>query len=980
MKNVRYIFPKTENFREERPNICWEHMYGWLEGYGMLFDPVVFALTHSIPEWENGWNGDKEDNDFFITSCKQASGLFDSLKSPGLYIRPSTGVEVEEFDRKSEKEKLTTPNREFYYPFNLPFDRYHGDAPDWRIGEVPAIQKCGASTGVAFELFAMFSCFRNEMPEVYLTRGAEVIAALLEECGLNTSDKIEDDMNDFRIDCQAYGINRLLIQWFLEIRGESREQVATADSFFLKAMNAFLQFEKTETKQFLQKAFEQLADIRKKHSNLELHFLEYPHLGILFADKGFFELEWPEYSRKMLLSYLDQIEQQGYKVSLEAGASCWKNLTKRYPGLGEKLKKSWQEGAIELTNGTFSLPYALMSPLSLQYWQFKTGTDTFQEVFGISPQTYQCQENSLTPQMPELLKHFGYKRALHITQNHGEAPPEMADFIKWQSPAGHEITAMTAPNPTLTRKGVNYFLDLPLIHHQYGHTLKNLNYINFQDLGYVPFRVQMIRAHKHAHVWGNFELSEKIFTGLTGSELERKSYTADSYKFSEKFFYPNETNVNALSHYELLYQLVATRRQLLLAAFNTGKLTDLYRQINDSIESLCLIEAHDCCYVNGQRRGEFHSSNSNDTPPYSRETLTRKIAEIANQIRVNYSDVIRKITPETTDSLYNAAEVPLSFSKVNSHELHSGNGLCKIGEDYYAAGIFEPFATSQPTDSLNHSLQNWVVSVAPDGSIEIKYHEKVISCIPIDKKTGRFSLLSSEHSTFGKLNIYQFIYQLENDMIQTVVLRVIFTPDSDYAEISLKYAPRNDFCTTDKWNDYLALEFKLHSSIEQVQRFNPNTTSSTSENQLASPYFVAVETSDELLSLINEGTPLYEFDRKNGKINWLFHVACENSYKRRMGIVFGKNDVFQLSRAWGQGLLSVNKAVDTFLNHNDWSQISIEDFVTPETMLISNLKNDTIQKQVPQDIQSMENLVGEKITDDSCFKLKPFETGLINLM
>lgn len=29
-RDFRYVFPKTTNFREERPRLCWEHMYGLL--------------------------------------------------------------------------------------------------------------------------------------------------------------------------------------------------------------------------------------------------------------------------------------------------------------------------------------------------------------------------------------------------------------------------------------------------------------------------------------------------------------------------------------------------------------------------------------------------------------------------------------------------------------------------------------------------------------------------------------------------------------------------------------------------------------------------------------------------------------------------------------------------------------------------------------------------------------------------------------
>ena len=68
-----------------------------------------------------------------------------------------------------------------------------------------------------------------------------------------------------------------------------------------------------------------------------MYFLDYPHFGILFEDIGFFELEWPEYTRETMLSYFKNIENYDYKVSLEGGAACWEQLTKRFPDLKNKL-------------------------------------------------------------------------------------------------------------------------------------------------------------------------------------------------------------------------------------------------------------------------------------------------------------------------------------------------------------------------------------------------------------------------------------------------------------------------------------------------------------------------------------------------------------------------------------------------------------------------------------------------------------------
>ena len=986
MKKIRYIFPQTENFRETRPTICWEHMYGWMEGYGMLFDPAAF--TGLIPEWENGWNQETEAGDFIITSCAQASELFENLDIPGIYVRPSMIPGNIARSRKSEKEKLSAPTGKLFYPMALPYDKYEGATGPWMLGEDPAVKRIGPSIAVSFEMFAMLGYFRDEMPEVFALKGADMVASLMEECGASTpSGNIFSA--DLRMDCQAYGLNRLLLQWFLDIKGETRDTVKIADASFLQAMAAIRSGKGEAAGCHLGEAFGHLAKAREAHSAIDLHFLEYPHLGILFEDKGFFELEWPHYSKDTLLSYFAQVEKNGYKVSLEAGGSCWQNLATRYPRLGETMAKLWNEGAIELTNGTFSLPYALMSPLSLQYWQFQKGHAAFQSTFGKTPTVYQCQENSLTPQMPELLNHFEYERALHIAQNHGEAPAEETDFINWASPAGHRILSMATRHPAIARKGLNYFLDLPLIHAEYGASEQALNYVNFQDIGYVPFRIHMIRAHKYASVWGRFGLDKEFFPSAP-INIPAKGYSADSYKFSEKFFYSSETNRKPFSHYEAIYALSARLRQLRIAGFSSGQQAEMYRILDKCVGQICLLEAHDCSYCQGQRRGEFYSNRNEEVPPYSKETLAQKIREIISETTSEMDRAEELLhSNHLSENLFNAAEVPLVFGKIRSPESYCGKNTVSHGGDTYAAGPFPAFASCEPVGggapacekTLPFEIGLWRVEAGDQGKIAIIFNGQRLTCIPVDNQKGAFKLLSSEMESAGGLNFLKLHYQLVGQEIQTVILDLVFADQGGYAEINLCYSPRSDFQVVNKWDDYLALEVQCDSGLAKVWRFNPNVRALTSERRTVSPYYLATELADcSSFSLMNEGCPLYDIDRENGTVRWLFHVFGESVFRRRMGIVFASKDVFQLSRAWGQGLLKSNPKVIPFLQNIDWRGVSLEDFVGPDTMLISNLAEEA--RALPIDLHlfsSAENMLGENVFIDSHLKLKPMELALVRI-
>ncbi len=984
MKRIRYIFPKAVNFREERPRICWEHMYGWMEGYGVLFDPLVHAIAGIIPEWENGCDGKFKEGDFIITACAQASESFEKLECPGIYVRPEKGVEIQERGRSSEKEKLVTPAGELFYPFTLPFDRYESTSAVWRLGDMAAIVRKSGALAVGFELFAMFGYLRNETFGRGWTLCADIVVRLLEERSLkSTQNGTEKWQSDMRMDFQAYGVNRLFIQWFLEMNGFPKDMVKDADIFYSKAMESWKAGLKSETAELLGGAFKKLAELRNKSSRMDLLFIDVPHLGILFEDKGFFELEWPEYSREIISSFLDIAEKCGYKMSIEAGGSCWKNLARRYPQFGRRIKELWDRNVIDLTNGTFSLPYALMSPLSLQYWQLKKGGEAFRKTFGNVPDTYQCQENSFSAQMPELLKHFGYRNAFHISQNHGDAPPENSTFIKWVSPSGHGLPAMTVPIPAMGRKGNNYFLDLPLIHDEYGAKSKKLNYVNFQDMSYGAFRIQMILAHKYAPVWGRFALPEDAFIGVDEDGLEAKSYYADSYKFSEKFFYPSEANANALSHHERIYALTGLRRQLLFAAYATGRLSELYGSINEVVEKLCLMDAHDACYVQEVRRGEY-SANSVATP-YARETLAQCITELASAVSCTLNKVNEKIAGENSFSLYNASEITLSFSRLKSPVKFCGRDTVQYDGRVYVVGPFRAFSSSEPTavPKMKDAVlpfDNGIWKIGIESSkIALSYKGQKFSFSPVDRKNGQFKLLKFELKKAGALNFAKFTWMLENPDVQTVLTTVVFSDDGDYAEIDVKYSPRNGFDAATKWSDYLALEFDTASSIDSAFRFNPNVRSLTAENRVASPYYLAVESSDKTsASFMNEGASLYELDRKDGKVSWLFHVACETVHERRMGIALGKTDAFQLARAWGQGVVPLRAINNKFLGEREWDGISVEDFISTDTILVSNLKNSENEIELGKSF-TFRNMVEEKEQDDSRIRFKPFELGLMTI-
>ena len=1000
MCSVLFVCPHIADAAETPPRpISW-HIYGAIDGYGVLFDPVVQEVIRTVPEWTREVQDEDARDSFLITPCADSSEPFADLDRPGLYVRPPRGSFILERDVVSEKEPLLTPTGEIFYPtgypWNLLHDRYSGAHGSWMLGEFPVVVRKGNAVAVGIDLFNMLVNLNSDWPEKRLLLGAEWVRDLLLLAGVfDAAPARVVGVEDMRLDFQAYGVNRLQIQRLLLFCGASRDLVSDADRHYREAVTAWLTNDEAQAREKLGAAFSALTTVRCQHSRLDALLYEAPHIGLLLRDKGFFELEWPAHSRRTLLSYIGQIEKHGYRVSVEGGAGCWRNLVKRFPRLGEAILEQWQAGKLDLTNGTYSLPFALLSPLTLQYWQFRVGRETFREAFGRCPDYYQAQENSLGLQTPELLRHFGYAGAVHVSQNRGTAPGEDTSFIRWQSPAGHEIQALTGWERGLTRKGVHFYLDMPVVFSDYRDRSDPMVYVNFQDLGYVFLRVQMIRAHKYAPIWGRYTTARDCFESAakTASAPARR-YTADDYQLSKNVFYWDLTNINELSQLERTHCGAGLLRQTQLATYAAGTYEELRPRIEETLPALCLQEAHDAILVQGGRIGEFRGKAATmDVPPYERYTLSQEILRLNDGAVCELADVQSLGLGRAATALFNASGSKLLFARVRAPERYNGDGLVRCGQHTYAVGPFAPFAAvpaattcGEWTDvTLPFESAQWRVDTDDEGRLQLAYGDHRIGAVPIDSRLGEFRLQRVRANVSGPLFHAELVYELTLEGVQTVLVDVLCHREAPLAELAVRYAAGRDFDRKDRWGDCLALELAHPGPLRAVWRFNPNVRAETVEDRIASPNYLAVSTeSGQPASFLNEGACLYEADREKGRVRWLFHVADETQLHRRMAVVLGRAEALELSRAWSMGVVPAPPACRSLPKLREgWESVSAETLVDGDTLLISNLRDDTVSltfedaaKLALRDVAG-KSLVCSREEDKMTCSMGPFELGFL---
>ncbi|MBR2910469.1 MAG: hypothetical protein IKC05_02555 [Lentisphaeria bacterium] len=919
-KKICYVFPETKNFREERPRLCYEHMYGWIDGYGVLFDPVIRSHYEEIPAFSNGVPAKLEEDTFFTTASGAASAEFFQKHLNGLFLCPHTkdGKHI----KTSQKERLITPCGTFFYPGTMPYERKNGNDSSFTLGENAALERNGDHLELYFEFFSMIGYWIAEYPHKRLLLAADMLAEIL-----NLSQKDGNSETDLRLDCQSYGIARLYMQWLLQLFGKDEEELLAADDFYNNAVKLFVNGDFSEAQKQLKQAFETFACLRKKYIPTDYRFAEFPHAGILFPGIGFFELEWPEGSRQILLAHLHDAETNNYRASFELGANCWKELNELYPGMIGRFKELWHEKKITLTNGTWGLPYSFVSPLALQFWQFKSGNAQFEKLFGKSPDIYQCQENAFTPQMPELLKYFNYSGAIHASQNHGRPPCEKGQEICWKSPGGVGLHALVCSDPKQIALGINYFYDLPLLLFQHREEA-SFNAFSFMDLGFIPLREQMIRIAKYAPVFGRFVTPEELFSSSV--DLEEKTYLPDDYNFSFDAFYRNYTNCNAISQYENVFNHAAGWRISQMLDFDTSSM---------QIPLLCSLEAHDCDRVQGQRPGEFYFRRTNETGPYSRDTLYELLGQIRRQITERQEDVYHQIQKQKTQNLFNPGEIPLAFAPVVYPEKYAGS-FVKSGGKCYVKGNFAPFSCTVPEtfdDQWETSFESgiagkWQIQAEKE-KIRVCCGNKKLSFSIEDHVCGRFELTRQEYRKNRNFLTAKLCFEQLNTRMEAVIMEGITSPESEYICWHLRYAVPADFRRDKRWEDYLALAFDVEENIS-VSNFVPNMLCRTVEKRICSSNCLRIEDTCGTCSLLFSGVG--NFQRGAGQLDWLFHVADESVLERDITFSFGSEPPPLLARSLNSGLLPLDEIPADLPVLTD-PEISLECRISRNKWLISNL-------------------------------------------
>jgi alpha-mannosidase len=142
-------------------------------------------------------------------------------------------------------------------------------------------------------------------------------------------------------------------------------------------------------------------------------------------------------------------------VVFEFDAHAYEDMARRAPAAIAKMRWALACGALEVVNGTYAQPLSQTISGECNLRHFFYGLRAIRRALGVDVRYYLSQEPLFFPQLPQILKGFGYEGAVLRTHwsPFGTDPARDAALVRWRGPDGSEIP--TAPRYT--------FMDYPIL-------------------------------------------------------------------------------------------------------------------------------------------------------------------------------------------------------------------------------------------------------------------------------------------------------------------------------------------------------------------------------------------------------------------------------------------------------------------------------------------------------------------------------------
>lgn len=179
-----------------------------------------------------------------------------------------------------------------------------------------------------------------------------------------------------------------------------------------------------------------------------LYLLDGYHGGVLFWDwlalpgGGLWYLyNWPLCLQPAVERAL---QDSCFRVVLDLDAYTYEDMAQKAPRAIQQMRQAIRSGRLEVVNGTYAQPLAASTSGEAFLRQLAYGLAAVRRALGAEVGFFYSQEPAYFPQLPQLLREFGFEGVMFRTQwaAFGTDPACDASVVRWRGPDGSVILAV----------------------------------------------------------------------------------------------------------------------------------------------------------------------------------------------------------------------------------------------------------------------------------------------------------------------------------------------------------------------------------------------------------------------------------------------------------------------------------------------------------------------------------------------------------
>lgn len=340
---------------------------------------------------------------------------------------------------------------------------------------------------------------------------SELVSALLTEAGIEAADQLDEEL---AADCMAIGIAHALMElltqqmhYFTNIDEEVLSQNAVA------AAQAIVAGDHEQARQKLTVAFETLVEARERFYPVDCYLLDLCLLNVEQAD-----------------AHLANVVAAGTPVNLLIEGRDLEQLQQSTQELirnGLRAENPEQPARVALVGGEYADVAAPLVPLGDWLLDFERGLGVFSKHTGSLPVAWARKRFGFSPLLPQILRGFGYKVALHFALDDGTYPDTEHSKLSWEGCDGSQIDALTRIPVAMDSAAA--FLKLPqrISESMQEDMVAAVLFARLPEMR-SPWLSDFQRIHKYGQVFGRFVTLEE-FAAESGDSGHHARYEAREY-------------------------------------------------------------------------------------------------------------------------------------------------------------------------------------------------------------------------------------------------------------------------------------------------------------------------------------------------------------------------------------------------------------------------------------------------------------------